>query len=61
MSQTLYRTTLVIWTAFDPSGMENTDLARESDSGDAFCASRETTPVTNPVEFPDTDFFDTDD
>lgn len=55
----LYKTTIVIWTDYDPSrtGMEIDDLAREAMVGDGLCSSQETDVVTDKRQFPDTDFF----
>ena len=53
----LYKTTIVIWTDYDPSGVELEDLARDATSGEALCGSQETTKITDPAEYPDTDFF----
>lgn len=57
----LYRTTLVIWSEFDPQHVDNADLGRESDEGAAWCEQRTTIAVLDPEEFPATDFFIQDD
>ena len=57
-STPLFRTTIVIWTDFNPSEMELDDLAREAISGDAFCSLQEVAEIDNPNEFPATEFFD---
>lgn len=54
----LYKTTIVIWTEYDPNNCEIDDLAREATSGDAFCSLQQTMLVTDPSEFPDTEFFE---
>lgn len=38
----LYKTTIIIFSEFDPSGMTLEDLAREADQGDALCESQKT-------------------
>jgi hypothetical protein len=35
----LYKTTVTIWSEFDPSDVELSDLAREADQGEAYCSS----------------------
>lgn len=56
----LYKTTIVIWTDYDPAGVELEDLAREATSGDALCDGQGTEKVTDPEQMPDTDFFGID-
>jgi hypothetical protein len=56
----LYKTTLVIWSEFDPRRMENATLGRESDEGEAWSEPRRTELVDDPEYFPDTDFFHRD-
>lgn len=57
----LYKTTLVIWSQYNPDGMPLEDLAREADQGDAYCSNWSTVAVTNQADFPDTEFFGVDD
>jgi len=57
----LYKTTIVIWSKFDPShvGMEN--LAYEASEGQAYCSLRDTLVVDDPKADKDwdgTEFFD---
>lgn len=59
--KTLYRTSIVIWTDYDPSQVELEYLAREATSGDAFCSQQQSEQVTDPQQLPDTDFFGIDD
>lgn len=58
----LYKTTIVIWTDYDPSqyNVSIEDLAREATSGDAFCSAQDTAMVADKNEFPDTEFFGVD-
>jgi hypothetical protein len=56
----LYKSTITIWTEYNPLSVELVDLARDATSGDSFCEMHEFTEVTNPDEFPDTDFFGCD-
>ena len=57
----LYKTTIVIWTDYDPQHQEIDCLAREAFYGDAFCSSREIEVVSDKYKFPDTEFFGADD
>ncbi len=57
----LWLSKIEVWTEFDPAGMELEDLAREATSGDAYCPLNEAIRVTNPDEFPATEFFDNPD
>jgi hypothetical protein len=51
MAAPLHKTTIVIWTEFEPTSMELEDLAREASVGDAYCSSS----VSEYVEHPETD------
>ncbi|MEU1813409.1 hypothetical protein [Micromonospora aurantiaca (nom. illeg.)] len=42
----LYRTTVTFWTSYDPDRVSNSDLGRESDSGDGFAGGRDTETVS---------------
>lgn len=56
----LYKSTVVIWTDYNPGGMELSDLAREAERGDAYCAKMETLTVAHPEsdeDAPDMEFF----
>ena len=56
----LYKSTIVIWTDYNPVQRELEDLAREAQVGDAFCSKQESTFVEDPSNDPDwvdTDFF----
>jgi len=58
----LYKTTIVIWTDDHPelNRLEIDDLARDAICGDAYCSLQTTEEVTDKEQFPDTDFFGTD-
>lgn len=56
----LYKTTVVIWTEFEPSGLEIDDLAREAIVGEAFCSEQSVVYVQDESQFPDTEFFGDD-
>jgi hypothetical protein len=53
----LYKTTIVIWTEYNPEGADPEQLARDADVGDGFCSTQQTELVTDQRQFPDTDFF----
>ncbi len=57
----LYKTTIVIWSDFDPTGrLELADLARDATSGDSYCSKQECVSVSKPEDDPDwdgTEFF----
>lgn len=66
MARKLYKTTLVIWSEFDPNKkeMDIDELADAAVSGDAYCSSNETVKVEDVEDDPDYDgseFFDTSD
>lgn len=54
----LWKTTLMIWSDYNPSDLKISDLAREAECGDSFCNSREDELITDPTQFPETEFFD---
>jgi hypothetical protein len=57
----LYRTTIVIWSEFDPTQVELEDLAREATSAKAHCSAQESVLVPEPDREPAFacgDFFD---
>ena len=59
----LYKTTLVIWTDYDPGprNMEISDIAREAECGDAYCSTQNIELIENPEEdddWDDTEFFE---
>ena len=57
----MYKTTIVIWTDYDPASMELDDLAREAMRGDAYCSQQHVDEITDKSQFPDTDFFGRED
>ena len=57
----LFKTTIVIWTEYDPSGLELTELASQAKSGDGYCSSMTSALVAKPERDPAWDrtgFFD---
>jgi hypothetical protein len=60
----LFKTTIVIWSEYNPSGtVELEDLAREARSGDAYCSKQKTVSVDNVTKDSDwdgTEFFGAD-
>lgn len=61
--KTLYKTTIVVWTDFDPTEkMELADLAREATDGSAYCSTMRAERVKDPTKDKDwdgTEFFNT--
>jgi Mn-dependent DtxR family transcriptional regulator len=57
MLKKLYRTTIVIWTKYDASDVELEDLARKAVQGEGYCSQQTTEAITDPVQFPKTEFF----
>lgn len=53
----LFKTTIVIWTTYDPAAQEISELAQQAMDGDAFCSSQVAECVLDKDDFPDTDFF----
>ena len=57
----MWKTTIVIWTNCDPGHVEISDLAREAETGDAYCSKFHTEQIADHQADPDwdgTDFFD---
>lgn len=57
----LYKTTIVIWTEYNPENLELHDLAWEAVGGDGYCSKAKTEEVAIPEDDPDwdrTEFFD---
>ena len=57
----LFKTTLVIWSDYDPSTVEIEDLARDATSGDAYCSRQVAEEIEDVKADPDwdgTEFFD---
>jgi hypothetical protein len=56
----LYKTTIVIWSEYPGDTLELTDLAREADSGDAYCSHAESRLIADPQgdsDWDGTEFF----
>jgi len=53
----LYKTTIVIWTEYDPDGVDIDYLGRDAIYGDAYCSSVERECIEDSSLFPDTEFF----
>jgi hypothetical protein len=56
-----YKTTIVIWTDYDPSEVELEDLARDATSGEAICSKQQVEKIDDPDSDPDYEvgeFFD---
>lgn len=56
----LYKTTAVIWSEFDGTEVELSDLARQAEQGDAFCSHHMSEKIEDPdsdPSFPDNEFF----
>lgn len=49
----LYKTTIVIWTDWDPSDFEVDDLANQAVDGPAYCSKQETTKIEDPDSDPE--------
>lgn len=60
----LWKTSVVIWTDYDPRGRELEDLAREATSGDAYCSKQQAVEVSDPAgddDWDGTEFFGVED
>lgn len=56
----LYKTTLVIWSDYNPETMQLWDLVREAEVGDAYCAASRVVRVDDPgndLDWDGTEFF----
>jgi hypothetical protein len=51
----LYKTTIVIWSEYDPRKIELDELARDATHGNAYCSSWVSDPIDNPSADPDWD------
>ena len=59
----LYKSTIVIWSEYDPTKLELSHLARDAESGDAYCAkchAEVVDAVENDPDWDGTDFFGDD-
>lgn len=57
----LYKSTVVIWSSFDPANFELSGLSREAEQGEAYCSVFRTRRIRRPLQDPDwdgTEFFD---
>ena len=52
----LWKSTIVIWTRYDPQDVEIEDLARDAVGGDAYCSRQEAAEVADARTDPDWDF-----
>jgi hypothetical protein len=62
-AKNLFKTTIVIWSEFDPQMVELEDLAIEAASGEAYCSQMRAEAISNPETDPDwdgTEFFDSE-
>ena len=58
--KSLYKTTIVIWTDYNPVHLELDDLAREACVGDAYCSKQETDlvqDISKDLDRDGTEFF----
>jgi|GEM_PF-2686516 len=53
----LYQTTITIWTESPTDSWTLSDLAREAETGEAYCDSVKCVELTEKEKFPDTEFF----
>lgn len=56
----LYKSSIVIWSEFEPSNLELESLAREASVGEAYCSRMQSKLIENPTKDPDwdgTEFF----
>ena len=59
----LYKSTIIIWSDFDPMTVELSQLASEAESGSALCTSFDGSLIEDPSkddDWDDIDFFDED-
>ena len=57
----LYKTTVIIWSKYDPTDrFELDDLAIEAMSGEFYCSEQHSECVDDAEDFPDTEFFGID-
>jgi hypothetical protein len=60
----LYESTIGIWTRYDPTELELTEMAHEAESGDAYCSGMKCVLVLEPEKdsaWDGTEFFDAED
>lgn len=64
MKTPLFKTTIVIWSEYNPQERELDDLARDATSGESYCSRFHVEQVADPKSDPawdGTEFFDTGD
>jgi hypothetical protein len=44
----LWKTTIVIWSDFDPQHLALSDLARDAEDGESYCSYQDTTLIQDP-------------
>jgi hypothetical protein len=57
----LYKSTIVIWSEYDGTSVELSTLAREAETGDAYCSASRSELVQEPsadADWDGTEFFD---
>ena len=60
----LYKSTIIIWTTYDPTDIELPEIAHQAQSGDAYCSTLDCVLVPEPEKDPawdGTEFFDEED
>ena len=62
MKNLLWKTTIVIWSDYDPTNLELENLAREAQTGDCYCSRQDTNQVSigdlpDDPDWDDTEFF----
>jgi hypothetical protein len=60
MTKPLFKSTIVIWSDYDPSNTELADLARDATDGDSYCSRAGAVKVDDPSTDPEwdgTEFF----
>jgi hypothetical protein len=61
MPKKLYKTTIIIWSEYDPTfKIEVDELARDAMSGESYCSKQDTEEIEDPTKDPDwdgTEFF----
>ena len=61
MAKNLWKTTIVIWSDFDPQEVEIDSLAREAVQGESYCSTRHDALIAEPEkddDWEDTEFFE---
>ncbi len=58
--RTMWRTTLVVWSEFDPKDLEASELVRDAESGESYIAESRTELVKDRTQWPETEFFGED-